>query len=111
MERTLSQNEAKIILDHGFYISFTGVVTFKNAEAIQEAAKVVPLDRLMIETDCPYMSPEPMRNQKINEPALLIHTANYLAKLKKIPLSDFAKATTAASRTFFGLPSSASSPI
>jgi len=100
-----SAEQAKIVLDKGFYISFTGVVTFKNAEKTRDAAKIVPLDRLMLETDCPYMSPEPMRKQKINEPALMIHTAGFLAELKAMDLADFAKAVTATSRAFFSLPS------
>lgn len=96
--------QAKIVLDRGYYISFTGVVTFKSADTAREVAKMVPMDRLMIETDCPYMSPDPMRKQKINEPALMIHTAKRIAELKQIDLSDFAKAVTATSRTFFALP-------
>jgi TatD DNase family protein len=72
-----SAQQARIVLDHGFYISFTGVVTFKNAVNAREAAKIVPTDRLMLETDCPYMSPVPMRNQKINEPDLMVHTARF----------------------------------
>jgi TatD DNase family protein len=99
-----SGEQAKIVLDYGFYISFTGVVTFKNAEKTRRAAEVVPLDRLMVETDCPYMSPEPMRKQKINEPALMIHTARCLAELKGMDLADFAEAVTATSRVFFDLP-------
>jgi TatD DNase family protein len=100
-----SGEQAKIVLDYGFYISFTGVVTFKNAEKTRRAAEVVPLDKLMVETDCPYMSPEPMRKQKINEPALMIHTARCLAELKKMNLSDFAEAVTTTSKEFFSLPS------
>jgi len=96
-----SARQAKIVLDYGFYISFTGVVTFKNAELTRQAAEIVPLNRLMLETDCPYMSPEPMRKQKINEPALMLHTAKYLAKLKGMDLTDFANAVTATSRAFF----------
>ena len=96
--------QAKIVLDKGFYISFTGVVTFKSAEAVRQAAQIVPLDRLMVETDCPYMSPEPMRKQKVNEPALMIHTAAFLAELKGMDLGDFAEAVTATSRAFFSLP-------
>jgi TatD DNase family protein len=99
-----SAEQAKLVLDRGFYISFTGVVTFKNAEVTRQATKIVPADRLMLETDCPYMSPEPMRKQKINEPALLIHTARCLAKLKEMPLADFAKAVTATTKTVFNLP-------
>ncbi len=99
-----SAEQAKTVLDKGFYISFTGVITFKNAEYTRRAAEVVPLARLMLETDCPYMSPEPMRKQKVNEPALLIHTAKFLAGLKHMPLTDFASAVTATSRNFLGLP-------
>jgi TatD DNase family protein len=99
-----SAEQARIVLDHGFYISFTGVVTFKNAEKTRSAAKIVPLERLMLETDCPYMSPEPVRKQKINEPALMTHTAQCLAELKQMPLPDFAAAVTATSKTFFNLP-------
>jgi TatD DNase family protein len=99
-----SAQQARIVLDQGFYISFTGVVTFKNAEKARQTAKIVPLERLMLETDCPYMSPAPMRNQKINEPALMVHTARFLAELKKIEPVDFAQAVTATSKSFFGLP-------
>lgn len=96
-------DQAKIVLDKGYYISFTGVVTFKNAETARQAAKIVPLDRLMIETDCPFMSPAPMRKQKINEPALMIHTAKFLADLKNIPLEDFAAQVSKTSEEFFGI--------
>jgi TatD DNase family protein len=99
-----SAEQAKILLDKGFYISFTGAVTFKNSEKTRQAAEVVPLDRLMIETDAPYMSPEPMRKQKINEPALMVHTARRLAELKGMSLADFTKAVTATSKAFFSLP-------
>jgi len=99
-----SAEQAKIVLDNGFYISFTGVVTFKNAEKTRRAADVVPLDRLMVETDCPYMSPEPMRKQKVNEPALMVHTAKCLAELKRMDLADFSRQITATSRAFFALP-------
>ncbi|MBN1973489.1 MAG: TatD family hydrolase [Sedimentisphaerales bacterium] len=96
--------QAKMVLDYGFYTSFTGIVTFKNAESQRMAAEGVPLERMMIETDCPYMSPEPMRKQKNNEPALMIHTAKFLAKLKKMELEDFASAVTATSKSFYDLP-------
>jgi len=99
-----SAEQAEIVLDHGFHISFTGVVTFKNAEKTRRAAGVVPVDRLMLETDCPYMSPEPMRKQKPNEPALMTHTAKFLAELKQVSLHEFAKRTTATARDFFDLP-------
>jgi TatD DNase family protein len=99
-----SAQQARIVLEHGFYISFTGVVTFKNAEKARQAAKIVPTDRLMLETDCPYMSPEPMRKQKINEPALMVRTARFLAELKEMDENEFARAVTATSKSFFGLP-------
>jgi len=98
-----SAQQAKLILDKGFYISFTGVVTFKNAQTTRQAAEIVPLDRLMLETDCPYMSPEPMRKQKINEPALMIHTARYLADLKKMDFTAFCRDITVTSKAFFSL--------
>ena len=98
-----SPEQAKVVLDAGCYISFTGVVTFKNAEKTRQAAEIVPLDRLMLETDCPYMSPEPMRKQRINEPALLIHTAKFLADLKQMSLDDFAAAVTTTSKAFFNM--------
>lgn len=99
-----SPEQARIVLDAGFYISFTGVVTFKNADSIRQSAEIVPLDRLMLETDCPYMSPEPMRKQRINEPALMVHTAKFLADLKGMDLSDFAAHVTTTSKYFFNLP-------
>ncbi len=99
-----SPGQAKLILEKGFYISLTGVVTFKNAKLTQEVAKITPTDRLMLETDCPYMSPEPMRKQKINEPALLLHTAKFVAELKEMDLPDFATAITTTSKIFFNLP-------
>ncbi len=95
--------QATRILDYGFYISLTGVVTFKNAGEIRRAAEIVPTDRLMLETDCPYMSPEPMRKRKINEPALMIHTAQHVAEVKDMNPTDFAEAVTKTSRSFFGL--------
>ncbi|MEN6337085.1 MAG: TatD family hydrolase [Phycisphaerales bacterium] len=98
-----SADQARLVLDKGYFVSFTGVVTFKNAEATREAAKVVPLDRLMIETDCPYMSPEPVRSRKPNEPALMVHTAQFLAQLKGVSLEELAEATTRTAMGFFGL--------
>jgi len=98
-----SAGQARQLLDRGYHLSFTGVVTFKNAEATREAAKVVPRDRLMVETDAPYMSPEPLRKQKPNEPALMIHTAKLLADLKGVNLDDFAQATTRNAVKFFDL--------
>ncbi len=96
--------QTKIVLDRGFYISFTGIVTFKNAQQSRETAKIVPLERMMIETDSPFMAPEPMRKQKINEPALLIHTAAKIAELKQMPVEIFAQEVTKTTKQFFNLP-------
>ncbi|MHC4988546.1 MAG: TatD family hydrolase [Planctomycetota bacterium] len=91
------------VLDRGFYISFTGTVTFKNNQALRDVAKMIPLDRLMIETDCPYISPHPVRNIRPNEPALLVHTAQCLADVHGLPLAEFAQKITQTSEMFFGL--------
>ena len=98
-----SAEQARQLLDRGYYLSFTGVVTFKNADSTRAAARVVPLDRLMVETDAPYMSPEPVRKQKPNEPALMVHTARLLADLKGVNLGNLAQATTRNAVEFFGL--------
>jgi len=97
-------DQAKKYLEMGCFISFTGVVTFKNAEKIQTAASIVPLDRMMVETDCPYMSPEPVRKIRTCEPAMMTHTAKKLAQIKGISLDKFAEAVTKTTRGFFNLP-------
>jgi TatD DNase family protein len=94
---------ARRVLDLGCYCSFTGVVTFKNAEAIRASARLVPGDRIMLETDAPYLSPEPVRKIRPNEPAFLVHTARFLADLRGEDFDAFAAATTANARGFFGL--------
>jgi TatD DNase family protein len=99
-----NSEQAKFLIERGYYISFTGVVTFKNATIAREAVAVVPLDRMMVETDCPYMSPEPMRKQKINEPALMVHTAAKIAEVKGVSPGEFAASVTATTKVFFGLP-------
>jgi TatD DNase family protein len=101
---TGTADQAKVILDKGWHISFTGVVTFKNARDVREVAEVVPPDRLMLETDCPYMTPEPMRKHKVNEPALMIHIAKFLAELRGISFKELTTAATATSRKFFNIP-------
>ncbi|MFC1765673.1 TatD family hydrolase [Planctomycetota bacterium] len=98
---TGTADQAKEALERGYFLSFTGVVTFKSADVIREAAQLVPMDRLMLETDSPYMSPEPMRKNRPNEPALMIHTARYLAELKQIPIEQFCQQVNTTSRAFF----------
>ena len=84
---------AKLALDLGFYISFSGIVTFKNAKSIQEAAQYVPLDRMLVETDAPFLAPVPKRG-KPNEPAYVRHTAEFVAQLRGDSLGNIAAATT-----------------
>ena len=84
---------AKSCLDLGFHISFSGIVTFRNAKTLHEVAKQVPLDRMLIETDSPYLAPVPFRG-KTNEPAWVKHVAEGVAQLRGIPVDDVARATT-----------------
>jgi len=81
-------------IDLGFYLSFSGIVTFKKAEALREIARWAPLDRILVETDAPYLAPVPQRGKR-NEPAFVRHTASLLAELRGMPLDDFARQTTA----------------
>ena len=90
---TESLEYAKKFLDLGFYISISGIVTFKNAKLVQQVASYVPIDRLLIETDSPFLAPEPYRG-KLNHPALLKYTAQYIADLRQIKLEDLGVATT-----------------
>lgn len=91
---------AEEVLALGFYISIPGVVTFPKAEAMQEAVRQVPLDRLLLETDGPFLAPVPRRGKR-NEPQLLLHTAQKVAALKGIPLDEVARATTANAERLF----------
>ena len=84
---------AKRSLDLGFYISFSGIVTFKQATELQETAKKIPLDRILIETDAPYLAPMPFRGKQ-NQPAYVKYTAEFLAKLLQIDFAKFAEITT-----------------
>ncbi|MCA9841394.1 MAG: TatD family hydrolase [Cyanobacteria bacterium HKST-UBA03] len=93
------------MVDAGYYISFAGNVTFKKACNLHEAAKVVPLDRLLIETDSPYLSPVPCRGQSPNEPARVLHVAEFIADLRQTDVATIAQATTANAHRFFGIPS------
>jgi TatD DNase family protein len=94
--------ETKWFLDLGFYISFSGVVTFKNAKQVQESAKIVPSDRLLIETDCPFLAPPPHRGKR-NEPAFVLHVAQYLSQLRGVSLETLAAQTTANACQLFNL--------
>lgn len=84
---------ARAALANGMYISFSGIVTFKNAANVRDVALEVPLDRLLVETDAPYLAPVPMRGKR-NEPAFTAHTAAFLAELKGLTLEVLARITT-----------------
>ena len=84
---------AKAVLDMGGYISFSGILTFKNAKAIQAAAQYCPLDRILVETDSPYLAPVPYRGKQ-NQPAYVRHTAEFLARLRGVSLEQIAETTT-----------------
>jgi TatD DNase family protein len=93
---------ARRALDLGLYISFSGIVTFRNAADVREAARLVPLDRLLIETDSPYLAPEPKRGGR-NEPARLVDVARGLAAVLGRPFEDIAACTADNTRRLFGL--------
>jgi len=95
--------QTRLVLDRGYYISFTGTVTFKKSDALREIAKTIPIDRLMIETDCPFISPEPVRRIQPNQPAHLVHTAKLLAGLHNMEIEEFAKKVALTSKQFFSL--------
>lgn len=97
-----SPQETKWFLDLGFYISFSGVVTFKNAREIQASAQMCPSDRLLVETDCPFLAPVPKRGKR-NEPAYVRHVAEYVANLRNVSLEILARQTTENACRLFGL--------
>jgi TatD DNase family protein len=94
--------ETQWFLDLGFYISFSGIITFKNARQVQESAKIVPDERLLIETDCPFLAPVPQRG-KTNEPAYVRYVAEHLARLRGVSLETLAHQTTTNACRLFGL--------
>lgn len=98
---TGTPDDARKVLDFGAWISFTGVVTFANAPEVAEAAKLVPLDRMMIETDSPFLSPEPVRNVRPNEPKHVRYVANHIAGLRGIAPSVFERTMDANAEQFF----------
>lgn len=94
--------ETQWFLDLGFYISFSGIVTFKNAQAIQASAMMVPWDRLLVETDCPFLAPVPKRGKR-NEPAYVRYVAECVARLRNVELETLASQTTQNAIKLFGL--------
>jgi TatD DNase family protein len=94
---------AKDAIDLGFYVSFAGNLTFKKAEDLREIARQLPLDRLLVETDCPYLTPVPFRGKR-NEPARVVETANCLAELHERSLDEMTKITSDNFKSLFQVP-------
>jgi TatD DNase family protein len=97
---------AKQVLDLGFHLGFTGIVTFKNAESVREVAKHCPLDRLLIETDAPYLAPGKFRGKR-NEPSYVVEVARVLAETRGVSLEEISRQT---SENFFRLFSKVPAP-
>ncbi len=98
---TGTPEEAAECLSLGMHISFAGMVTFKKSDDLRNVARTIPTDRILVETDSPYLSPEPFRGKRPNEPARVLHTAKCLAEVRGLSLADFAKQTTANARALF----------
>ena len=90
---TGDEQQARQGLDLGFHLAFGGVLTFPKAEAVRQAARITPADRLLVETDCPYLAPVPMRGKR-NEPAFLTATVNRLAEVRGCPPEEIAAIST-----------------
>lgn len=95
-------NRARTALALGGLLSFTGILTYRNASAAREVARTVPLDRMLIETDAPFLAPAPHRGKR-NEPAWVVRVAQALAELHGVPVDALAETTTATARHFFGM--------
>jgi len=94
--------EARRILELGHWIGFTGVITFRGSVELRDVVKLTPIEQLLIETDAPYLTPEPMRKQKVNEPAMVTHVAAKVAEIKKLTVAEVDSATTANVARLFG---------
>lgn len=99
---TESLSFAKIILEMGYLISFTGIITYAKAEAIRRVVKETPLEKIMLETDCPFLAPQAHRGQR-NEPAFVIEVGKKIAEIKEMPLEKVAEVTTKNAEKFFGI--------
>ncbi len=100
---TGSADDAARIAEHGWRTSFTGIVTFKGSTVLQAIAKSYPADKLMVETDSPYLSPVPVRNKRPNEPAHVAHVARFLSELRGVSFETLAEQTTRNATDFYGL--------
>jgi len=90
---TSSESLADFALSIGFFVSFSGIVTFPNAASLAQIARRIPADRILVETDCPYLAPVPHRGKR-NEPMFVSDTAGFLARLRKTSTEEFAKQTS-----------------
>lgn len=104
---TGTAEEAAVIAARGWRISFTGIVTFKKSLWLQDIARAYPEDQIMVETDSPYLSPEPLRGTKPCEPSFVAHTARHLARLRGVSFEAFMEQTARNTRDFFRLPPAA----
>jgi len=100
---TGTKAEADRIAEHGWRISFTGIVTFPKSGELREIARRYPADQLMVETDSPYLSPVPVRGVRPNEPSHVAHIARFLADLRDVPYPELVEQTSANTKLFFGL--------
>jgi TatD DNase family protein len=91
---TGTRDEATRIIDAGYLLGFTGVITFKRNDELREIVKQTPIDRILMETDAPYLTPEPMRKTKTNEPSFVIHTARVVADVKGVSFGEIDHITT-----------------
>jgi TatD DNase family protein len=100
---TGNANEAQTLLELGLYLSFSGIVTFKSAQALRDVVRDVPLDRLLVETDCPFLTPVPYRGKR-NEPAYVVQVAQMVAEVKEMSFAAVAEATQKNTQMLFRLP-------
>ena len=100
---TGTPDDARAYAELGYYVSFSGIVTYKTAQALRDAVPLVPRDRLLIETDCPYLAPIPRRGKR-NEPAFLTHTAEVVARYSGMSFEELAEVTTRNACRVFRLP-------
>lgn len=96
-----STETAEQCLEFGLFVSFAGMLTYKKSEELRKTARLIPLDRLLVETDCPYLTPEPNRSRRPNEPSFVVHTAKCLAEIVGISVKKLAEITTENAKRLF----------
>lgn len=99
---TGSLSEGKRAVEAGYMLGFTGIATYKRSEELRELIKWMPAEQMLVETDSPYLTPEPMRKQKVNEPALVVHVAAMIAQVRGTSVQEIDRITTANVERFFG---------